>query len=238
MNDKPGTTGRWSVVVVYAIAMAWVEAAVVYYLRTMVNRIEPHQPNPLPIMGGIGNAELVREAATLVMLLAVGILAGRNWRGRLGYAAVAFGFWDIFYYIFLKLLCGWPHSVFDWDVLFLLPLPWWGPVLAPTLIAVLMILWGTLVSSERGSNTCRSGEGKAWIISGLGVVLTLYLFMTDTIRVASQGVEAVRNVLPLSFDWAWFCVALSLMSAPIGWELSRIRLGVSRPRVGVAALEQ
>src|SRR5512135_2636525 len=64
------------VVVVYAAAMAWVEAAVVFYLRTMIDRIEPYQPNPLPIIGGYGPVELTRELATLVMLLAVGLLAG------------------------------------------------------------------------------------------------------------------------------------------------------------------
>src|SRR6476620_6499790 len=84
---------RWTVVAIFAIAMAWVESAVVYYLRTMINRIQPYQPNPLPLIGGLGSAELVREAATLIMLLTVGILAGRTWRTRLGYAAIAFGVW-------------------------------------------------------------------------------------------------------------------------------------------------
>src|SRR5437867_2606649 len=106
---------RWLVVAIYAAAMAWVESAVVYYLRTMVQRIEPHQPYPLPIMGGLGFAEMMREAATTVMLLTVGILAGRNWRSRLGYSAIAFGVWDICYYLFLKVICDWPHSLFDWD---------------------------------------------------------------------------------------------------------------------------
>ncbi len=59
---------------------------------------------------------------------------------------VAFGVWDIFYYVFLKVMCDWPRSLFDWDILFLLPLPWWGPVLAPVSIALLMIVWGTLAS--------------------------------------------------------------------------------------------
>src|SRR5438477_9592313 len=137
---------RWLVVVIYAAGMAWVEAAVVFYLRTMVDRIEPYQPNPLPFGSGFAQAELIREAATLVMLLTVGILAGRNWRSRLGYFAIAFGVWDICYYLFLKVMCGWPHSLLDWDILFLLPLPWWGPVIAPVSIAVLMILWGSLAS--------------------------------------------------------------------------------------------
>ena len=148
MKDNPKSSARWLIVAVFAIAMAWVESAVVYYLRTMVDRIEPYQPYPLPVIGGLGTAEFVREAATLIMLLTVGILAGRNWRSRLGYAAVAFGIWDIFYYVFLKVMCGWPHSLLDWDILFLIPLPWWGPVLAPVSIAVLMILWGTLASQS------------------------------------------------------------------------------------------
>src|SRR4029078_11006764 len=106
---------RWFAVVAFAVAMAWLGAATVYYLRTLVDRLEPSQPNPLPIQGVLGQVELVREAATLLMLLAVGVLAGRTWRTRWGYAAIAFGIWDIFYYVFLRVMCGWPRSLFDWD---------------------------------------------------------------------------------------------------------------------------
>ena len=84
---------RWLVVILYASAMAWVESAVVYYLRTMIGRLEPYQPDPLPVIGRLGPVELARELATLIMLLTVGILAGRSWRERLGYAVVAFGAW-------------------------------------------------------------------------------------------------------------------------------------------------
>src|SRR5580765_4259417 len=189
---------RWLTVVTYAIAMAWVESAVVYYLRTMFNRIIPYQEHPLPLIGGLGPAELVREAATLVMLLTVGILAGRGWRSRLGYAAIAFGVWDIFYYIFLKVLCGWPHSLWDWDILFLLPLPWWGPVLAPVSIALLMVLSGTLVSTWPTGGS-HSSEWKSWCLNFIGVGLALYLFMADSMRVAGDGVNALRTMLPASF---------------------------------------
>jgi len=72
-----------------------------------------------------------------------------NVAGRLGYAAIAFGSWDILYYVFLRIISGWPASLFDWDILFLLPLPWWGPVLAPVCIASLMIVWGTLVTQRQ-----------------------------------------------------------------------------------------
>ena len=147
---------RWWLVALYAAAMAWVEAAVVFYLRSMIGRIEPHQPDPLPVIGGFASVELPRELATLVMLFAVGALTGRTWRARLGYTAIAFGVWDIFYYVFLKIMCGWPHSLLDWDILFLLPLPWWGPVLAPVLISLLMILWGTFASQFERAPHCRT----------------------------------------------------------------------------------
>ena len=139
---------RWAIVIAFAIAMAWVEAASVFYIRALVDRIEPYQANPLPINGALGNVELWREAATLVMIATLGVLAGRTWRRRAGYAALAFGAWDIFYYVFLRLMSGWPRTLLDWDILFLLPLPWWGPVLAPVSIALLMIVWGTLATQS------------------------------------------------------------------------------------------
>ena len=213
---------RWFVVATYAAAMAWVESAVVFYLRTMVDRIEPYQANPLPFSEGFGMAELVREAATLIMLLTVGILAGRNLRTRLGYFAIAFGIWDIFYYIFLKLMCGWPHSLLDWDILFLIPMPWWGPVCAPVCIALLLIFWGTLASSW--TNPPRSPSAwKAWLLNFIGVLLALYVFMADNIRVASGGVDAWRNMVPQWFNWPLFSVALLLMAAPVVQLLWRIR---------------
>ena len=228
MNSDLSYRGRWCVVAGYALAMGWVEAAVVYYLRTMVNRIEPYQPNPLPLMGGFGRAELVREAATLVMLLAVGILAGKSWRARLGFSAMAFGIWDISYYAFLKVLCGWPHSLFDWDILFLIPLPWWGPVLAPVLISLLMIGWGTLASLESPQRSGRPAELLVWVLNLSGVVLSLWIFMQDTLAVRNQGLDAIREVLPQRFHWSSFCIALIFMSAPVFLALRRLLPDVNR----------
>jgi hypothetical protein len=210
--------------------MAWVEAASVYYLRAMTDRIDPYQENPLPVRGVLGQVELVREAATLVMLLSIGMLAGRTWRKRLGYTAIAFGVWDILYYVFLRVICDWPKSLFDWDVLFLLPLPWWGPVLAPVCIALLMIVWGSLASqSTDGTATSLTwtARGSSW----LGIALALYLFMADSLRTVHQGLDATRQVLPNPFNWSVFCVALTLMAAPvaqIGW---RMRHGRSFRRI-------
>jgi hypothetical protein len=205
---------RWLVVVVYAAAMAWVESAVVFYLRSMINRIEPHQPGPFPIIGGFGWVELVREFATLVMLFLVGLLAGRTWRARIGYSVIAFGVWDIFYYVFLKMMCGWPHSLLDWDVLFLLPMPWWGPVLAPVLISLLMIFWGTMVTQFERQQGVTLSNWRVWVLNFAGIALALYVFMADTLAAAPRGLEAVCNVLPQKFNWPLFGVALLLMAAP------------------------
>jgi hypothetical protein len=212
MKAKPTEFARWWMVVVFAIAMAWVESAVVFYLRSMIDRIEPYQADPLPVIGGFALVELPREFATMVMLFAVGVLAGRTWRARIGYAVIAFGVWDIFYYVFLKMMCGWPHSLLDWDVLFLLPLPWWGPVLAPVLISLLMI---TFASQFERTHTPVPSNWRAWILNFAGVALALYVFMADSIAAARRGLDAIRTVLPDNFNWSLFCVALVLMSAPV-----------------------
>lgn len=207
---------RWLVVVAFAVAMAWLESATVYYLRTLVDRIEPYQPNPLPIQGVLGQVELVREAATLLMLSAVGILAGTTWRARWAYAAVAFGTWDIFYYVFLRIMSGWPRSLFDWDVLFLIPLPWWGPVLAPVSIALLMIAWGTLVAEAGATRrTAVASTRGAWMLNAAGTALALYIFMADSLEQVPQLKNGMPYALPTSFNWLLFTAALALMAAPL-----------------------
>jgi len=215
---------RWWTVVLYAMAMAWVESAVVFYLRSMIHRIEPYQPDPLPMIGGFAAVELTRELATLVMLFAVGVLAGRTWRARIGYTIIAFGVWDIFYYIFLKIICGWPHSLLDWDILFLLPLPWWGPVLAPVLIALLMIVWGSLASQYEPPAAPLRRIWAAWLLNFFGSALALYVFMTDAMDASRHGLESIRTILPTRFHWPLFLLALLLMTAPLlltGWQTFR-----------------
>jgi len=208
-------------VVTFAAGMAWVEAACVYYLRVMVDRVEPYQPDPLPIRGILGEVELVREGATLLMLAMTGILAGRTWRARLGYTAIAFGFWDILYYVFLRIISGWPASPFDWDILFLLPLPWWGPVLAPVSIASLMIVWGTLVTQWHDREPATRFARAWWGMSGAGILIALGVFMADSIRTLPGGLNTVRQVLPTAFNWPMFDTALLLMATPLahtGWR--------------------
>ena len=216
---------RWAIVMAFATAMAWVEAASVFYIRALADRIEPYQPDPLPIDGALGNVELWREAATLVMIATLGILAGRTWRRRAGYAAVAFGAWDTFSYVFLRLISGWPRTLLDWDILFLLPLPWWGPVLAPVSIALVMILWGTLATqSADGARDAPWASALGWV----GIVLALAVFMVDAWLALPDGRSAVLHVLPTTFRWPLFWVALLMIASPV---LQRVALRLSHRRL-------
>ncbi len=213
---------RLLVVSVYAISMAWVESAVVVYLRVMIGRVVPYQADPLPISVGLGWIEVGREVATLLMLGTVGWLAGQTFHGRAGYALVAFGIWDIFYYIFLIPMSGWPVSLLDWDVLFLIPLPWWGPVLAPVLISLLLILGGGLAAFNETLPQPKWPHAWAWALNLLGVGLALYTFMASAIHGLPMGEEAIRQALPVTFNWPLFLLALALMAVPIvemGWQL-------------------
>jgi hypothetical protein len=216
-------------VVLYALAMAWVESAVVFYMRSMIDRLVPYQANPLPIAGGFGFAETMREAATLVMLLTVGALAGRTWRSRLGYTLLAFGIWDIAYYLWLVPLTNWPTSFGDWDILFLIPLPWWGPVWAPMSIAALMIAFGATVARHD------SPERPLWPglastrAAVLGGLLALYVFMADTLRLvlSGGGLTQLRDLLPQWFNWPLFIAALALMAVPVVEVIRRARRSFS-----------
>ena len=112
-------------VIVFAVAMAYLESAVVVYLQRALD-ITPDGLFPLrgpEMVGDLAAIEVGREFATLVMLAGIGWLAGRSWLERLAWTAVAFGIWDVFYYLWLAVFLGWPNSPGTWDVLFLIPVP-------------------------------------------------------------------------------------------------------------------
>lgn len=143
------------------------------------------------------------------------LLAGKTWHTRLNYSMFAFGVWDVFYYIFLIPMSGWPRSVLDWDVLFLVPLPWWGPVLAPVLISTLLIIGGVMITQGERPDRPLWPIGWAWILNWAGVGIALYTFLENALRALGGGETAIRKALPTSFSWPLFGVALVLLAAPI-----------------------
>ena len=195
----------------FAIAMAYLEAAVVVYLRRIYNisdmTVSLQQFDPK-----ISAVEVGREFATLVMLWTVGKSAGKKPYSRFGFFIFMFGIWDIFYYIWLYVLLGWPAGIFDTDLLFLIPLPWWGPVLAPVLIAALMAEVGIrLVKLEREKKNIglRSSQ---WVVLGSGLLIVLYTFMADALASLPADTQTLAQLTPSAFKWpiylAGFCLLI------------------------------
>jgi hypothetical protein len=203
-------------VCLYAVAMAAVESAVVVYLRAL-------HPGDVPVtvlLSVIPNRlipiELGREAATIAMLLAVGILAGRDRWERVLLFSMAFGAWDIFYYVWLWVFIAWPPSLLTWDVLFLIPVPWLGPVLAPVTVSVCLVggsLW-LLVRYIRGAPA--GLPTFAWAAAVVGAVLVLLSFTLDS-RYALERAE------PPGFRWGLFGSGVAISLAGVLTGALRVR---------------
>jgi hypothetical protein len=210
-----GIGRRWLAVVGYAVAMAYVESAAVLYLRTIIGGVDPvgprHTPfNPVPDYGWI---EIGREAATMVMLACIGYLAGRGVAGRIGAFAIAMGVWDIFYYVFLWLFAGWPQSPLAPDILFLIPLPWWGPVLSPVLLALLMIAAGTVAMYREVRGGVAPPTWPAWLLLIGGALLCLMAFMAHGLLALPRGIEAAFATRGGPFPWPIYAAGLLLAVA-------------------------
>jgi len=198
---------RMAAVALYAIGMAFVEAAAVLYLRTIYGGIDPLGPrhSPFDPAPDFARIELVREAATMLMLASVGWLAGRGLGGRVGAFALAMGVWDIGYYVFLWRLSGWPASLLAPDVLFLIPLPWWGPVLAPVVSASVMVLAGAaMLARDLGDGLPRLRR-PTWLLLLVGVGVCLGAFMADALAALVRGgLHAALAARGGAFPWPLF----------------------------------
>jgi len=166
-------------ITIFSVSMALVEAAIVIYLRSI------YYPEGFSFpLATITKSHLIveigREAATIFMLISVSALSGKRFWEKFAYFLIYFGLWDIFYYIWLKITIGWPSSIFDWDILFLIPLPWIGPVIAPVTVAVIMIFAGLFIISLYKREYEFQPSLLSWILTIMGSVIILYSFMRDT----------------------------------------------------------
>ncbi len=160
-------------ITLFAIAMACLESAVVVYIRQL------YFPDGFSIVFRlidevIIKTELVRELATLIMLYTIACIASQTKHERFAWFLYSFAIWDIFYYVWLKVFINWPASLFEWDILFLLPVTWLGPVLAPVLCSLAMIVLALLILKY---NT--AVNGREWLLLLLGCCLILFTFMYD-----------------------------------------------------------
>jgi hypothetical protein len=196
--------------ILFGISFGYLEASVVVYLRTIYDplriQIHPGQPAgelfPLispdqlrtaaPEKSWLLGVEIAREAATIIMLASVALVVSGGRSLWLPSFAIAFGTWDLSFYLFLKLLLHWPPSIMTWDILFLLPVPWAAPVLAPSLVAITISSAG-LLALARPVRMLPTH----WVAMTLGGAMILMSFMWDYQNLLAGG-------LPRPFAWWLF----------------------------------
>lgn len=187
---------------VFAIAMAYLEAAVVVYLR------EIYYPDgfqfPLKLIADrMAIIEIGREAATIIMLWFITLMASNKFKEQFPLFLFAFGVWDIFYYFWLKVLINWPALRGEWDILFLIPVPWVAPWLYPVLVSIGFIVAAvlTLHHSAKFSDTILTT--KEWILMILAAVIILFSFLWETEKV-------LAGLIPVYFPWWLFLIGYGL----------------------------
>ncbi|HLC56688.1 MAG TPA: hypothetical protein VJJ23_05620 [Candidatus Nanoarchaeia archaeon] len=225
------------IVTAYAIAMGFFEAAVVIYLR---NLFYPNGFN-FPLKGFIEpyilSVEWIREIATIIMLITIGMLAGKKFYEKIAYFVYSFAIWDIFYYVFLKMYLNWPSSLLTWDILFMVPWPWVGPVLAPLLCTILMIITTFIIINFEDKGIKVKVKLTEWILVIIGMIIILFTWMYDygmlifnngfakdffTLATNPRFIEVVDNYIPSYFNWPLFLLGLFVSS--LGVLLFYIRM--------------
>ena len=185
---------------IYAVAMAYLEATIVVYLRRLYY---PHGFDFPVVIIDMPTLllELGREAATMVMLATVGLAAGRTRVGKCAYFLFLFGVWDIFYYLWLKVFLDWPASLLTWDVLFLIPVPWVGPVLAPVTVALTMIGMGlVMLHLERRGPVPAAGK-TLWLAQIVASLIVIWSFTMDVVpRLPDNGI-LLAQWIPTHYRW-------------------------------------
>lgn len=226
----------------FSIAMGFMETAVVVYLRKIYY---PHGFTfPLiPVGCDIALVEFYREAATIIMLLGIGIIAGKNTSQKFAFFIYCFAIWDLFYYVFLKVLIDWPESLFTWDILFLIPIPWVGPVLAPCIVAVTMIVFTLYIVNlqEKGYDT--KIIIKEWSLLSLGCITIVLSFIWDYLKYIADGNSSgqiwtlsskeslfseVANYIPTHYNWSLFFIGELIIMYVLLIYIRRIKNGKVR----------
>ena len=217
-------------VALFAVAMGYLESAVVVYIRALYYPEGFAFPMKV-ISNSIMVTEFWREAATIVMLLGVGILAGKSAITRFAYFLLAFAVWDIFYYVFLWVLIGWPLSPMTWDVLFFIPTTWVGPVLAPVVNSLTMIALALVIVFRADAKHRMRTGWLVWTLLGAGSLVILYAYTEEYSRfmlqryswgqLLSNGnqkelLEYATSYIPQHFKWWVFVVGEAMHLAAVG----------------------
>ncbi|MGM0529498.1 MAG: hypothetical protein ACQERS_13975 [Bacteroidota bacterium] len=165
-------------VTIFGIAMAFMESSVVIYLREILYP-EGFDFPLAEFEGSLAVTEIIREVSTLVMLVAIAFIAGKSFSTSFAWFVYCFAIWDIFYYVFLRLLVGWPPTLLEWDILFLLPVTWTGPVISPLIECIVMISLAVVILHYANKGIDTRLEASEWLIIIVGALVVLVSFTWD-----------------------------------------------------------
>ena len=205
--------------------MGMLETIVVVYLRMLYY---PEGFNfPIKLLNSkVYGFELLRELATLLMFGSISYLAGKKFYVRLAYFLLTFATWDIFYYIWLKVLLNWPATLLDWDVLFLIPIVWVGPVLAPIICSLVMLIISSFIFFLDHMGISIKFNLNEWLTILLGLTVIFYTFIKDysalffrggflnqfsTLNTNEQFQQRLMQYVPYHYPWIWFGLGITVI---------------------------
>jgi len=214
---------------IFSIAMAFLETAVVIYLRELL--YPEGFAFPLAAMpANLMLTEILREAATILMLIGAGVLAGKTFSQKFAWFIYAFAIWDIFYYVFLKLLINWPESFLTWDVLFLIPTAWTGPVLSPIIVSLTMIALALVILNFAFQDVKTRINFLEWVLLSIGSLIVIIAFTWDysnfiltyftisdlwSLPDKEMLYNTALKYIPLKFNWLIFASGEGTLIAAI-----------------------
>lgn len=224
-----GVAKKFAWLALFAVPMGLMEAIIVVYLRKL------YYPQgfsfPLKTMpGDLLALEMVREACTLIMLVVIAWLTGRNRWQRFAWFIYTFALWDILYYVGLKIFVNWPASLFSWDILFLIPLPWVSPVLAPLLCSLTMVIMAVVIIKAEDRGYDFKVRRTEWLLVIGGTFIILISFMKDfivifihegyfakffTVTQEPRFQQIMATYVPVSYDWLLFILGEVLILSAI-----------------------
>jgi len=211
-TEKPSATAlpqvfkRFVLVLIFSVAFGYIEAAVVVYLRTIFYPEGFEFPlsgfGLTPLWRNLLLTEVMREAASLVLILTAARVMGRGLREQFAFFMSMFAVWDIFYYIWLKVLIDWPGSIMDWDILFLIPIAWASPVLAPVLVSITLLIFGLLILYRGACGRPITAKLTDWLgfVAAASVVI---------ISLCTAGPHISNSEYQCYFYWPLFAAGLS-----------------------------
>jgi len=204
MNPKYKKFLFW--IFIFGVAFGFIEASVVVYLRQLYYPGNFSFPIKL-ISDKTMLVEFFRELATLILIFSASYVAGRTKMERFGFFMYIFGIWDIFYYVFLKIILNWPSSILDYDLLFFIPVAWVGPVLAPVIISILLITAGITIIYFENNDYKIYNTKLTWMLEITGGLVVIVSF------ILSVG-DVLNQTYPKHFYWWFFFLGVLIALVP------------------------